>query len=368
LSVTGPSTTGVETTSLTAGGPSASWAGLVSEHKSYIESKKDKWLVFRGDGQENAGDLLFSPYTHRWTQGYTKRQYAKMHDFIRGAREDYADPHIVILPAMTASTTTPVGNPRPPLDHFHELKNAWSRGVRYELSHSMNADRKKDRYPARDWEYIQIWEPTTDKGNTPGGYAHHHTVVVCDGEVGQERFRSVIEKHVEKCEHANHAAHDPNKTDIRPLDNLNNPAAYLFKYLGKSWQPSESPRFQQRFDALLWETEYRRFQPSQGAQRWMKEPESEADEPWMYLGIGDDDDREKLQDVDARAFEIDNEMSVSAYLAGREATEMQPMLDVDTNESLRDRCEHDKWHRGKCINCGISTRELNGSTPSAPAD
>lgn len=338
-----------------AGNAAVRWDGLIAEQEAYVEEKRDKWLTFVGDGSENSGEMLFKPYTHRWTQGYTERQYAKIHDFIRGAMDEYDDPYIAFLPGFTASTTTPAGGYRPPLDHFDQLKRSWSRGVRYELSHSMNADRKKDRYPAREWEYLQIWEPTTDAGYTEGGYGHMHAVVVCDGPVGEERFRSVMEKHVEKCEWAGLDAHDYEKTDIRPLTELNNPAAYLFKYLGKSWRPDDAPDYQRRFDALLHETGYRRFQPSDGAQRWMKPEESESPESWIFAGVGDGDDVARLREFeDAHEFGIAHEMGVSTYLAGYEAP---TSVDTDSTTTVSDECSHDTWHRGRCLGCGI-TEEL----------
>lgn len=335
---------------------SVPWSSLVAEHGAYIEEKRGQSLVFVGDGYENSGDILPVPYTHRWTQRYTERQYAQMHEFVRGAMDEYEDPYVVIFPALTASTTDDRGEYRPPIDHFEQLKSSWSRGVRYELDKSMNASRKKDRYPARDWEYLQVWEPTTDAGYTAGGYAHCHPVVVCDGKVGVERFRSVMDKHVEKCEWAGLEAHDVNEIDIRPLDELSNPAAYLFKYLGKSWQPDEASPYQRRFDALLHETGYRRWQPSDGAQRWMQLDDDGAEESWTYAGVAEPDQVAALEEYDdAEEFAIAHEMGVGTYLAGYDAA---PGTEVDVDETPQDECEHDTWYRGRCVGCGLSERAL----------
>ncbi len=339
---------------------SVSWDGLISEHDSYLEEKRDKSLVFVGDGQENNGDIMTAPYTHRWTPEYTEMQYAKMNDFVRGAREEYDDPYVVIFPALTASTTNARGEYRPPLDHFDRIKRSWSRGVRYELNHVMDADRKKDHYPARDWEYLQVWEPTTDAGYTEGGYAHLHPVVVCDGKVGVERFRSVMQKHVEKCDWAKMEAHDVNEIDIQPLDQLTNPAAYLFKYLSKSWHPDDAEPYQRRFDALLHETGYRRWQPSDGAQRWMERDSDGATESWMFAGIGDPSDVSYLTKFDdAEEFGIEHEMGVSSFLAGYGQPES-----VEKDET------NHNFKGPRCVRCGLSEKALVlGHSPwDGPAD
>lgn len=332
------------------------WRDLVQDHERYLEEKKDKYLTFIGDGVENRGEIRTAPYTHRWTSSYTKRQYAQMNDFVRGAKEEYENPYIVIFPALTASYTTPTGDYRPPVDVFQELKRSWSRGVRYELHHSMEADRRKDTYPSRDWEYLQVWEPTTDEGYTDGGYPHLHPVVVCDGPVQAGRLRSVMQKHVEKCETARMEAHAIEEIDIRPLDQLANPAAYLFKYLSKSWDRDDVSDTQRRFDALLHETEYRRFQPSDGAQRWMKQERDDAPEPWIYAGVADGDQAETLEEYnDAQEFRIDREMGVRAYLQSQD----QPAsVAVDTASTDAQECDHPDWESGRCVKCGMKELDL----------
>lgn len=330
-------------------GTRATWGNLVNQHEAYIEDKADDWLIFVGDEASNSGEMLFRPYTHRWKQGYTRRQYAKINDFVRGAREEYDDPHVVLLPALTASTMTPAGTYRPPLDHFEELKQSWSRGVRYELNHVMNADREKDQWPTREWEYLQIWEPTTNAGYTEGGYAHLHPVVVCDGNVGAERFRSVLEKHVEKSEWANPEAHGLDEIDIQPLDDFVNPAAYLFKYLSKSWNRDDAAPYQRRFDALLYETGYRRFQPSDGAQRWMQPDDTGSSGSWLFLGVGDSEQVERLREFeDAHEFRIEHEMGVVSWLSGYESPDAVAVDERDHS-----------WRVGQCLKCGLSERALN---------
>lgn len=339
----------LESVSVRSGSP-VGWGALVAGHRSYLAEKEDQWLVFEGDSRTNRHDLMFSPYSHRWTQGYTEKQYAEMQDFVRGAREEYDDPHMVMLPALTASTTDMVGNYRPPLDHFDQIKRSWSRGVRYELTHSMNADRKKDRYPAMDWEYIQIWEPTTNQGGVPGGYAHCHPVVVCDGPVEAERFHSVVEKHVEKCDWAEMSGHDLDKIDIQPMDEFDNPGAYLFKYLGKSWNQDDVPEYQRRFDALLYETGYRRFQPSDGARRWMDREGVESAESWLFVGIGDGERVDALRGYeDAREFRLEHERGVGAFLSGFDSA---GRVQSDESISESEECSHEIVHHGQCVECG----------------
>lgn len=362
MSVTGVGSDGVSIGSVPVVSNSpVRWSDIVVEHDKYLEETRDKSLVFIGDGYENSGLIKTVAYTHRWKVAYTKMQYAKMNDFVRGAASEYDDPYIVVLPGLTASTTDERGEPRPPIDHFNQLKRSWSRGVRYELKHVMDADREKDRYPAREWEYLQVWEPTTDAGYTEGGYAHCHPVIVCDGKVEKERFRSVLQKHVDKAEWAKMDAHDLSETNIQRLDEFTNPAAYLFKYLSKSWNHSDAEPYQRRFDALLYETGYRRWQPSDGSQRWMQLEDSGSKEPWMFAGVADPGQRDHLADyTDVDEFQVSHEMGVVSYLAG-----YGPHASVSVDE-----CSH-QFERGECVECGVSARvwwngSVVGGSPRPP--
>jgi len=318
----------------------------VAEWEGYVEEKSNQSLVFVGDSGRNQDEILLAPYSHRFTDEYTSRQYARMMDFCRGARREYDDPHVVVL-ALTASTTTPAGSLRPPFDHLDELLSAWDRGVRYELNHTMKADRRKDDYEPLDFEYLQIREPTTDAGEVPGGYAHIHPVVVCDGEPERERLERVIDKHVEKCEWALPSAHSYEECiDIQRMDEIGNLGAYLFKYLGKSW--GDLDPHQRRFNAMLWETGRRRFQPSDGAQRWMSLDEDDGGPDWVFVGVGENEKVGKLAEYDdAEEFRVVHETDIGTWLSGYGAPEA---VDYDASDHV--------FERGRCVRCGVAEKAL----------
>jgi hypothetical protein len=266
-----------------ATGTRQTWDDLVREFKRYLADKETKSLGFEDD----EGEYRFGDYTHRFMEPYVKRQYAEMKAFEEGAREDYGEDLTTVLLTLTASTTDSDGNPRPPVNHMMDVMDPWDY-VRYELRRSLNADRKKDeREPIEDWEYLRILEPTTDDGDVMGGYTHMHVAVVCNGDVEQERFHSVIDKHVEKSPTAGESAHDyDNVIGVHDGNEIENLGAYLFEYLGKSYYGEDSKAYETAFDAMLWKREKRRFQPSEGAQEWMKEDEDEdEDKEWDFLGI-----------------------------------------------------------------------------------
>jgi len=263
-------------------GAERTWDDLVRDFKGYVAETGSKRLYFRSDD----GDDRFGEYTHRFMNRYTERQYAEMKSFEEGASEDYDDLTTVML-TFTASTTERDDSPRPPIEHLRDVLEPWD-CVRYELYHSMNADRQKDNcHPIEDWEYLRVLEPTTDDGDVMGGYAHQHVAVVVDGDVSKERFKSVIDKHVEKCPTATASAHQYDDViGIHDGDDIENLGAYLFEYLGKSYYGEGAKAYETAFDALLWDTGKRRFQPSDGAQEWMKydEGDEEDKKDWTFQG------------------------------------------------------------------------------------
>jgi hypothetical protein len=329
---------------------SATWGQAVQEWRSYCLEKQDENLFFLGDSSENRDEILVSDYTHRWTDAYTKRQYAKIQSFIRGAFSEYEDPHLVFI-TRSCSTTDDAGNPRSPIVHLNELIDAWSDGVRYELDKVMGAKRKKDQYHGfapDEWEYLRILEPTTEDGYGPSGYAHEHTCIVVDGDPGEQRFHSVLEKHVEKAETARLDAHEFEDTiEVREHGELENPGAYVFKYLGKTWQTGEMEEYEERFAALLKETGRRRFQPSDGAQRWMQPDEDESESgDWVFAGIGTDRQAQELQQFnDYRDFLIATGADgLRSWLAERRGVGLDRDRSEERREQLQSRLDHEEYH------------------------
>jgi len=338
----------------TARGNPATWGDSVHQWETYLDEKANQYLVFVGQGAENSGEILTAPYSHRFQEGYTRMQYAKIQGFIRGALKEYDDPHLVFL-TFSTSTLKPNGEPRPPLDHMDELLDPWGDGVYYELNRVMAGDRKRDPWePRPEWEYLFILEPTTNRGRVSGGYPHAHAALVVDGEVSPERFESVITRHLVECEGARGEAHEfDDAIEVKRAESLGNPGAYLFKYLGKSWDVEEMEDYERRFAALLFDQGRQRFRASNGAQRWMQRPEDEAEVgEWMFAGVADQDQAAHLRRYeDHQDFLIENETGggpgggVRAWLArqrpppdvepepeGRSIRELLDSIDAEPGE------------------------------------
>jgi hypothetical protein len=278
----------------------ATWGDSVANWESYLHEKAGQYLVFLGKAEGNQGEITTAPYSHRFQQAYTEMQYAKMQDFIRGALGEYDDPYLVIL-TFSTTTTTPEGDPRPPLDHLDELLAPWENGVYYELNRVMEGDRKRDPWePRPEWEYVSILEPTTEDGDGPSGYAHQHVGIVVDGAVEAERFESVIDRHLADCPGALGYAHEmDDAVVVKAAEELNNPGAYLFKYLGKSWDVTEMEEYERRFAALLFEEGRQRFRASNGAQRWMQRDDEESESGrWRFAGIANEELCDRLREFE----------------------------------------------------------------------
>ena len=301
----------------------ATWGDAVDAWEQYIAEKEDQMLVFidRETGEFSAG-----MYSHRFRNSYTKMQYAKIQGFIRGALSEYDDPHLGLL-TLSNSSLKPNGKPKPPLDHLDELLGSWE-SVYYELKQVMESVRVSDPWDAREWEYLWILEPHTDEGRVPGGYGHVHIGIVADGDLEPERFESVISKHLVNCEGATADAHElDDSVEVKPAEELNNPGAYLWKYLGQSWDVQEMEDYEKRFAALLRESGRRRLRASEGAQRWMQRPESEsAKGDYTFAGVGSAEAvSELLSEYDDHDdFKIATEMSVRGWLNERSYTEFDP--------------------------------------------
>jgi len=350
------------------------WGDLKAQWENYVREKMDERLVFE-DTRED--EFLAAQYSHRFTAEYSKMTYARIKDFERGMFADYDDPTLVFL-TMTTSTTTSTGRPRCPFGVLDEVLDSWSDGVRYELNKSMSAGRKKDTYhgfDADEWEYLRILEPTTENGYGPSGYPHQHVVVVVDGDVTQERFESVIDKHLEKAPNALGRAHEFDTTiKIMDGEELTNVGAYIFKYLGKTYETGELEEYEERFNALLWETGRRRIQPSDGAQKWMQRDDEETVETdrFQFVGVGDIERVQELQEYDsAETFRVDKEMGVRAFLSGREGVGVDVERDED-GDVVPDNVlippgvcgpnDHDMRGQNeiRCIRCDTPLRVLDG--------
>lgn len=352
-------------------GASATWGDLAADWRQYVAQKAEESLVFY-DNRED--EFSASQYSHRFTAEYSEMTYARIKDFERGMFHEFDDPSLVFL-TFTTSTTTSSGQPRCPFTVLDEIVESWSSGVRYEMDKSMKAERKKDEYPGFDsdeFEYLRILEPTTENGCGPSGYPHMHLVLAVDGDVERHRFESVIDKHLDKAPNALGRAHEfETAIEIMDSDQMHNVGAYIFKYLGKTYETGDLEEYEERFNALLWETGRRRIQPSDGAQRWMDRDDESEVEPgrFEFVGVASDDKAAELTDYDSyEDFTIDHEMGVEAWLSGREAVGVDIERDEDNEETdtgvyipdgVCGPSEHEiRGVEPHCVNCGAGTALL----------
>jgi hypothetical protein len=141
----------------------------------------------------------------------------------------FENPHIAFL--TRSASSTPGGRRLPPVDHANALAESWE-PVYHTLRNTMRA---LGFTLGEDWAYDRRWEP--HGGDRGGGanhaYAHEHVVVVVDGEVNQEMFSKVMDKHVEACDPAGADAHTVDEAvNVKAAGDMGNVAAYVADYTG----------------------------------------------------------------------------------------------------------------------------------------
>jgi hypothetical protein len=280
-----------ETTAVYSGGVDAvSWREATKRWRDYIRESRETAAVF----ENPYGERVAGSDPNRFAPGYADKQYAKLKDLERGLREEYGKRLHTAMLTLTASSTDAEGEPRPPVDHLHDLDASWE-SVRRELHRTLEG---------RRWEYLAILEPHRS------GYLHIHVAVFVEGVVVPETFRPVVEAHVRNCDGAEAAAHDLEAEDVsaRPVsvkhvgadraeDKIGNLGTYLAEYLHTyDGDPLDGPDHQQAANTVLWSTGKQRWRPSQGAQSYMAQNRSEEPSDWEIVAFRDSDG--ELHDVD----------------------------------------------------------------------
>jgi hypothetical protein len=279
----------------------------------YIDQENSQ-LVFEGpDGTE-----VTAPVPNSYSDEYGRKHYGRLKDLEREAVRESSDLHTVML-SLTASSTDENGMQRPLGDHLQGIQDSWNPFVRRELQRVMT-DAGFGRYdpaidydlasgmawlfdeePPKWWEYATVVEPHGGGGDATG-YGHFHVAVFAshpvedpaidsdldsgmawlfDEEPTERAFHSVIEKHVEKCEHAGREAHDVSAADPddRPVsvnavepdsdsegEEIGNLGSYLSAYIGGfSGELEERPMHELLFQATAWSQGRQRVRYSNGA-------------------------------------------------------------------------------------------------------
>ena len=263
------------------------WNRAIRQYRGYLRDKENVKGVFESD----TGQTVRGSDPHRFHPDYSDKQYAKLKDLERGVSEEFGKRLHTAMLTFTASST-PNGDPLPPVDHLNELLSSWE-AVRRALDRALDG---------RRYARLAILEPHPGDGDN-NGYLHIHMAVFIDGKVRQEDLAPVISAHVRNCEFAQEDAHDPTDdstisirhagADRADLDNdeqLDELAIYLAEYLGTYGDddPLEEPEHVQAANAVLWATQRQRWRPCQTAQKYMSYDPPETDGEWRLIGIEKD--------------------------------------------------------------------------------
>lgn len=271
------------------------WREGVARFGEWYDDSREGKIVIENDRGERQG--FNTP--NRFTPEYREMLYAKAQSLERGLRGRWGKLLHTAMVTLSCSTTDDEGDLRPPVEHLDELLSSWE-AVRRSLSRTLEG---------RDWEYLAILEPHTERS---AGYAHIHLGVFVKGPVVAEQFRPVLDAHLRNCEGAGAEAHqvfdDDGEEDAVSVRRASHPSrqegvenlgAYLAAYMAGEYgaEATEMPEYIRGFYAVLWGTGRQWFRPSNGAQELMQ-PEGddgedqleELAESWELVGLAPEGD------------------------------------------------------------------------------
>jgi len=266
-----------------------SWSDLVDQFDQYISDKEDLSHVL----ENNEGERLYIEDSHRFDPDYQQDQMGKMYAIERQAKEKYGEEDLKTVMLTFSASPFRDGSLLPPVDHLDSLLDSWDT-----LRRSLY--RVLDNY---EFEYMRILEPHTPESRyETSGYAHMHMGIVVKDEndtLEASNFKSLLDKHVSNCKTAGSEAHTVNNS-VSVIDYEDDKeggiGGYLTSYMGEKIQedPREADRWFKRFLAMLWVSNRRRVNLSQGANEWVKEDrdiddqEDDESKEWEYIGVQKD--------------------------------------------------------------------------------
>lgn len=191
------------------------WAAAVEEVLGSHEDTRNTTLnLEKGRIDDHGYEAWSTGADDRWTPKYQEKYFAQMNGWLRelcgGERPSggetvphFDDPYVVLI--TRSASAAPEGENMPPVDHEMSLRNSWE-----PVYHTLRNTMRSDGFVLNDgWQYDRRSEP--HKGERGGGinhcYGHEHIVVVVDGEVEEEDFKPVLEKHVDENNLAGSDAH-----------------------------------------------------------------------------------------------------------------------------------------------------------------
>lgn len=233
------------------------FAPLSRKFIDYLRWMDSAGLQISGfNNRTNKSETITRGMSHRWTRAYRNKLLAKLYLLDEYIKEN---PSAVTLLTLTTfhdlkyrpnDTTPRLSIP----EAFQVLKQSWKK-----LSMII-----RKQMPGT--EYIWIVEPQKS------GYPHLHIVLFADVSIGmQERIKTQWAKY-----QAGDYEHGAQFEIRQPEDSIESLRNYLMKYIAKGFVSTES-RFGDHkwtpaelvFNALVWDGNYRTFQPSRGLQKYM---------------------------------------------------------------------------------------------------
>ncbi len=256
-------------------GQPVSWGRATNRWREWHRDALNTSLVFE---ETTTGAEVTMPASNRFMVEKRRELYAKLQDAARGARDAYGDALHTALLTFTASYGNANGGWfRPPADHLDDLLGSWP-SIRRELARVLDG---------RDWGYVRMLEPHQ------AGYAHVHVAVFVRGPVGAAAFQPVLDAHVRNCPPAASDAHTVDgAVEVRRGHALENLGAYLSSYLlTYDEEALAAPPEVQKFNAVLWATNTRRWSCSQDVQAWMAFEPPPAEGEWTLAALELDGER-----------------------------------------------------------------------------
>ena len=241
----------------------------VEAWEDYLRAKEGQVLCME---DQVHGDMLVVPHSHRWDGQYRKKTYAKLKAAEEHVQRTWGNSCPTTLITLTAPHTDDTGDYRGMVEVLEEIKDAWDKARRVIRRETEGVKT----------EYLAVWEPHAS------GYPHLHVIVfgVARPSLGEKVVDYWLDRYVEG------ASRSAQSVDIRQGRSLQleNPAAYLMKYLSKSLgregagedtdvvDALPSIDGYKEFSALMWATDKRTYSMSEGLSAAVKEAAPDGDE------------------------------------------------------------------------------------------
>ena len=280
------------------------WGEVTEEWVQYIKDSEDRTIILEEqiDGKRLAIDQI-----HRFSRSYMKKQYAQIMQLGRSWSE--RESFNVSMVTLTASYKNEDGSLRPPMDHLDSIKDAWTN-----LYHQLD-----NLFRGTEWDYLKLYEPFKS------GYAHLHIAIfhemdmkVSDYEpainsylsnndwaseeahklvsMDQQAINDTVSEYGEcrKCEASDYGRcedHDNGCVSVRSEgDSLKSAGAYVGSYISKELNREgsvlDASESLQRFYALMWASNSRRFTKSDSARVKIEDRHIEETENPRDLTLG----------------------------------------------------------------------------------